>query len=106
MFKTAHNTDIIPHIWKLANIPKPNKEIDKGTSYRPIYLLSVSADTGEEPSSLHNSKHTKHAHATRVQYTTLCSDGTTHSIQHRSKGVQPNGSPCANNHCSTRYEQN
>ena len=21
------------------------------------------------------------------------------------KGVQPNGSPCANNHCSTRYEQ-
>ena len=50
-------------------------------------------DTGEEPSSLHNRKHTKHTHVTRVQNTTLYSDGTTHSKQHRSKGVQPNGSP-------------
>ena len=38
-------------------------------------------------------------------YTTQHSDGTTHSKQHRTKGVQPNGSPCAKNHCSTRYEQ-
>ena len=67
--------------------------------------LSNCKDTGEEPSSLHNSKHTKHTHATRAQNTTLCSDGTTHSTPHRSKGAQPNGSPCANNHCSTRYEQ-
>ena len=37
--------------------------------------------------------------------TTLYSDGTTHSKQHRSKRVKPNGSPCANNHCSTRYEE-
>ena len=36
-------------------------------------------DTGEEPSSLHNSKHTKHAHATRVQNTTFYTDGTTHT---------------------------
>ena len=82
MLKTALNTNIIPHIWKLANIvpiPKPNKDIDKGTSYRPISLLSVIADTGEEHSSLHNSKHTKHAHATRVQNTTFYSDGTTHT---------------------------
>ena len=44
MLKTALNTNIIPHIWKLANIvpiPKPNKDIDKGTSYRPISLLSI-----------------------------------------------------------------
>ena len=47
----------------------------------------------------------KHTHATRVQCTTLYSDGTTHSKQHRSKGVQPNGSPCVNSHCSTQYEQ-
>ena len=33
------------------------------------------------------------------------SDGTAHSKQHRSKGLQPNGFPCANNNCSTRYEQ-
>ena len=34
MLKTALKTNIIPHIWKLANIvpiPKPNKDIHKGT---------------------------------------------------------------------------
>ena len=77
MFKTALNKNIIPHTWKLANIvpiPKPNKDTNKGTSYRPISLLS------EEPYSVHNSKHTKHAHATRVQNTTFYSDGTTHTL--------------------------
>ena len=51
MLKTALNTNIIPHIWKLANIgpiPKPNKDIDKSTSYRPISLLSVIAKTLEK----------------------------------------------------------
>ena len=93
MLKTVLNTNIIPHTWKLANIvpiPKPNKDIDEGTSYRPIYLLSV---FGEEPSSLHNRKHTKHTHATWVPNTTLYSNGTTHTKQHRSKGVQPNSYP-------------
>ena len=36
---------------------------------------------------------------------TLYSNGIIYSKQHRSKGDQPNGSPCANNHCYTRYEQ-
>ena len=48
MFKTALNKNIIPHTWKLANIvpiPKPNKDTNKGTSYRPISLLSVIAKT-------------------------------------------------------------
>ena len=48
MFKTALNKNIIPHIWKLANIvhiPKPNKDIDKRTSHRPISLLPVIAKT-------------------------------------------------------------
>ena len=58
----------------------------------------------QEPSSLHNSKHAKHTHATRVLNTTLYIDGSTHIKQHRSRGVQPNGFPCVNNHCSTRYE--
>ena len=51
MLKTAHNTNIIPHIWKLANIvpnPKPNKDIDNDTSYMPISLLSVIAKTLEK----------------------------------------------------------
>ena len=108
MLKTALNTNIMPHIWKLANIvpiQKPNKDIDNGTSFRPISLLSVIADIGEEPYSLHNSKYTRSTHATREQNTTLNSDGTTHIKQHPSKGVQSNSSPCANNHCSTQYEQ-
>ena len=80
MFKTALNKNIIPHTWRLANIvpiPKPNKR------HKQWYLiqahippLSNCIETGEEPSSLHNSKHT---HATRVQNTTLYSDGTTHT---------------------------
>ena len=48
--KTALNTNIIPHIWKLANIfriPNPNKDIDKGTPYMPISLLLVIAKTLE-----------------------------------------------------------
>ena len=50
MFKTALNKNLIPHTWQLANIvpiPKPNKDTNKGTSYRSISLLSVIADTGD-----------------------------------------------------------
>ena len=73
MLKTALNTNIILHTWKLDNIvpiPKPNKDIDKATSYRPISLLSVIANTMER-SLLPYSKHTKHTHAN--WYTTLYS---------------------------------
>ena len=48
---TALNKNIIPHMWKLANIipiPKPNKDTNMGTSYRPISLLSVVAKTLEK----------------------------------------------------------
>ena len=55
--------------------------------------LSNRKDTAEEPSSLHDSKHSKHTHATRVQNTTLYSDDTTHSKQHRNKGIQPMAPP-------------
>ena len=51
MFKTAHNKNIIPHTWKLANIvpiPEPNKDTDRGTAYRSISLLSVIAKTLEK----------------------------------------------------------
>ena len=44
-----------------------------------IPTLGNFKDTGEEPSSLHNSKHTTHTHATRIQNTTLYSDDTTHT---------------------------
>ena len=71
-----------------------------------MHPLSNCKDTGEEHSSLHNGKHTRHTHTTRIQNTTLYSDGTTYIEQHRSKGVHPNAPPpCANNHCRIRYEQ-
>ena len=51
IFETALHKNIIPHTWKLANIVpilKPNKDTDKGTSYRPVSLLSVFAKTLEK----------------------------------------------------------
>ena len=73
MFKTALNKNLIPHTWKLANIvpiPKPNKDTNTGTSSRPIAILSVIADTGEEPSSLHNNYQT-HPCNTGTKHNTL-----------------------------------
>ena len=51
IYNSAINDNQIPHVWKLANIipiPKPNKDINIGTSYRPISLLSVIAKTLEK----------------------------------------------------------
>ena len=90
MLKTALHTNIIPNIWKLANIfpiPKPNKDIDKDTSYRPIYLLSLIENTLEKSLLPYITANIRNLpHATRVQNTIVNSDGTTHSKQHRSKG--------------------
>ena len=77
MLKTALNTNIIPHIWKLSNIvpiPKPNKDIDKGSSYMPISLLPVIAKTLEE--SLHpyitaNISNTPTQHGYKTQHSTV-----------------------------------
>ena len=51
MFNMSINKNIIPHMWKLANIihiPKPNKDTNMGTSYRPISLQSVIAKSLEK----------------------------------------------------------
>ena len=80
MLKTALNNNIIPHTWKLTNIvpiPKPNKDTDKGTSYRPISLLSVITKSLEKSLI---SYITANIPCTRVQNTTLYSDGTTHTL--------------------------
>ena len=77
MFKTALNKNIIPHIWKLANIvpiPKPNKDTDKGTSYRPISLLSVIAKTLEKsllPYITGNIPNTPMQHGYKTQHYTV-----------------------------------
>ena len=74
MFKTALNKNIIPHTWKLAiivPIPKPNKDTDKGTSYRPISLLSVIEKTLEKsilPYITANVPNTPMQHGCKTQY--------------------------------------
>ena len=77
MFKTAINKNIIPHTWKLANIVpirKPNKDTDKGTSYRPISLLSVIAKTLEKsllPYITANIPNTPMQHGDKTQHSTV-----------------------------------
>ena len=77
MFKTALKKNIIPHTWKLANIvpiPKPNKDTDKGTSYRPISLLSVIAKTLEKsllPYITANIPNTPMQHGYKTQHYTV-----------------------------------
>ena len=77
IFKTALNKNIIPHTWKLANIvpiPKPNKDTDKGTSYRPISLLSVIAKTLEKsllPYITANIANTPMQHGYKTQHSTV-----------------------------------
>ena len=66
--------------------------MDKGTSYRPIWLLSVIAKILEKSifpyitGSIPNTP-TQNGYKTA----TLYNDGTTHIKHHCSKGVQPNG---------------
>ena len=77
MLKTALNTNIIPHIWKLANIvpiPKPNKDTDKVTSYRLISLLSVIAktlDKSRHPYITANIPNTPTQHGYKTQHSTV-----------------------------------
>ena len=74
MFKTALNKNIIPHTWKLANtvpIPKPNKDTDKGTSYRPISLLSVIAKTLEKSLLPYITANTPMQHGYKTQHSTV-----------------------------------
>ena len=77
MFKTALNKNTIPHTWKLANIvpiPKPNKDTDKGTSYRPISFLSVIAKTLEKsllPYITANIPNTPMQHEYKTQHSTV-----------------------------------
>ena len=77
MFKTALNKNLIPHTWKLSNIvpiPKPNQDTDKGTSYRPISLLSVIAKTLEKsllPYITANIQNTLMQHEYKTQHFTV-----------------------------------
>ena len=77
MYTAALNKNIIPHMWKLANIipiPKPNKDTNMGTSYRPISLLSVVAKTLEKcllPYITANITQTPTQHGYKAQHSTV-----------------------------------
>ena len=75
MLKTTPNTNIIPHIWKLANIVpilKLNKDIDKGTSYRLISLLSLIAmEKSILPYLTANKPNTPTLHGYKTQHYTV-----------------------------------
>ena len=50
-FSLALNANTVPHMWRLANIipiPRPDKDHNTGTSFRPISLLSVISKTLEK----------------------------------------------------------
>ena len=70
-------TPLIPTMWKLANIipiPKPNKDTNMGTSYRPISLLSVVAKTLEKcllPYITANITQTPTQHGYKAQHSTV-----------------------------------
>ena len=86
MFKTALNKNIIPHTWKLANIvpiPKPNKDTDMGTSYRPISLLSVIANTLEKsllPYITADIPNTPMQHGYKIQHSSVTALHTLNNI--------------------------
>ena len=100
--KTALNNNIIPHIWKLVNIvsiAKPNKHIDKGTSYRPKSLLSVIAKTLQKSPFLYITANilntpTQHGHTT--QHSTGAVLYTLNDTV--AKGFNQMAPPSANNH--------
>ena len=77
MLKIALDTNIMQHTWKLANIyhiPKPIKDIDKGTSYMPISLLSVIAKTLQKsllPYITANISNTPTQHGYKTQHSTV-----------------------------------
>ena len=85
MLKSALNTNIISHIWKLASIvpiPKPNKAIDNGTSYRPLSILSVIAKTPEKSILLYitaNIANTPTQHGYETQHSTVTALHTVHN---------------------------
>ena len=91
MYKTVLNKNIIPHTWKLDNIvpiPKPNKDTDKGTSYRPISLLSV-IEKSLLPYITANIPNTPMQHGYKTQHSTV-------TALHTLNNTVAKGSPCAN----------
>ena len=113
MYNISLNNNIIPHTWKLANIipiPKPNKDMNIGTSYRPISLLSVIAITLEKtllPYITNNIPHISTQHGFKSNHSTSTA---LHNINNTiATGMNQNKPPKQttrkHTHSSTRHEQ-
>ena len=94
IFKTLHSSyvfsewSLTPHIWKFVNIipiPKPNKDIYKGTYYRPISLLSVITKTLEKSLLPYITANTPTQHGYKTLHYTVTE---LHIKWHCSKGNQ------------------
>jgi len=76
IFNLALNNNTIPQIWKLAKIipiPKPGKDLNIGTSYRPISLLSPIAKTLEKvmlPYITNSIPNISHQHGFKTHHST------------------------------------
>ena len=93
IYNAALNDNMkIPHVWKLANIipiPKPNKDINIGTSYRPISLLSVIEKKTYEKVILPYITQNIPNNTTRVQNQTFYKHSTTQHQQYCRNRFQP-----------------
>ena len=86
MYNIALNTNTISHLWKRATIifiPKPNKDHNIGTNYRPTSLLSLIVKALEKTISYitENIPIISHQHGSnmKTQHTLLCSSSATKS---------------------------
>ena len=73
MFKTALNNNIIPHKWKLSNTQQRHRQ---GHLIHPHIPPLNCKDTGEEPSSLHN---TPTQHGFKILHSTVTVLHTLHN---------------------------
>jgi hypothetical protein len=71
LYNLVLKDNTIPQIWKLSKvipIPKPNKDPNLGSSYRPISLLSPLAKTLEKnPTTPNDTESSQHTNTTRLQ---------------------------------------
>ena len=97
MYNISLSNNIIPHTWKLTNIiPKPNKDMNIGTSYIPISLLSVIAlEKTLLPYITNNIPHISTQHG-------FTSNHSTSTALHNINNTIATG---FNHHSSTRHEQ-
>ena len=89
MFKTALNYNIIPHIWKLANIvpiPNPTKTPTR------VIQVHIPLEKSILPYITENIPNTSTQHGYKTQHSTVTELHTS------------NGAPCANNHCSKAFD--